>query len=306
MYHYVRDDSILFPFSRHKEINEFVKEINFLKKEHTFLSIEDLDLENVSLEKSYILTFDDGIKDHLKVAEILKSKNINASFYIPIKPLLNNEILPVHKTHIICSHLGGESLNLLKNACIELGIDIEHLISNYEKLKYGKIYSKQEDENSIKEFKRIINYYGDINLRDKLLNNILKKIGLNSLKAEDFYLTKNEIKYISSLGFEIGSHSVSHTLLSRLKYKEQKYELNYSKVFLENIVNKKVNSFCFPFEEKSYNSSTLGILRELNYSYAISVESRDIAPEDLKSSTFELPRYDCNEISKLHPDFNGG
>ena len=29
MYHYVRDDSKLFPFSRHKEMNEFVKEINF-------------------------------------------------------------------------------------------------------------------------------------------------------------------------------------------------------------------------------------------------------------------------------------
>ena len=37
------------------------------------------------------------------------------------------------------------------------------------------------------------------------------------------------------------------------------------------------------------------------YKNSISVESRDILIYDIKSKIYELPRYDCNEIKKLHP-----
>ena len=49
------------------------------------------------------------------------------------------------------------------------------------------------------------------------------------------------------LGFEIGSHGVSHKLLSRLNKLEQKKELLNSKLFLEDLLKKKVESFCYPY-----------------------------------------------------------
>lgn len=300
MYHYVRENSSFFPYSNHKEINNFINEINLIKKDNIFLTLEDLRKSNEFIEKSYLLTFDDGLKDHLNVAETLKLMNVRATFYIPIKPYLNKQILPVHKTHLICSKVGKESLELLKKACIELGIEINSLISNEEKIKYKSAYKHQNEETKIKEFKKIINYYGKIGLRDKLLDWILEKLGLKNVNYEKFYLTRNEIKHISSLGFEIGSHGVSHTLLSRLPYREQLSELKSSKEFLERIIGAKVTSFCFPYGGKSsYDKSTLEILRNLNYHNATSVESRDISQDDLKKFLFELPRYDCNEINKL-------
>ncbi len=300
MYHYVREDSIFFPYSKHKEINDFVNEIKLIKKNNIFLSLEDLKNSKEFIEKSYLLTFDDGLKDHVKVAEFLKSFNAKATFYIPIKPYLNKQILPVHKTHLICSKVGKESLLLLKKACIELGIEINSMILSEEKTRYKSAYNHQDDEAQIKEFKKIINYYGKIGLRDKLLDWILEKLGLQDINYKDFYLTENEIKYINSLGFEIGSHGVSHTLLSRLSYREQLSELKSSKEFLERIISARVNSFCFPYGGKtSYNKKTLEILRKLNYHNAVSVESRDISQNDLKNFSFELPRYDCNEIHKF-------
>ena len=93
----------------------------------------------------------------------------------------------------------------------------------------------------------------------------------------------------------IGSHTESHTLLTRLSYREQLKELKNSKIFLEKIINKNIDTFCYPFGGKtSYNDNTLKILKKLKYKLAYSVEYRDISLRDIKQKPYELPRYDCN------------
>jgi peptidoglycan/xylan/chitin deacetylase (PgdA/CDA1 family) len=64
---------------------------------------------------------------------------------------------------------------------------------------------------------------------------------------------------------------------------------------LEKIINKKIDTFCYPYGGKiSYNDNTLKILKKLNYKIAYSVEFRDISEKDIKKNPYELPRYDCN------------
>ena len=48
----------------------------------------------------------------------------------------------------------------------------------------------------------------------------------------------------------IGSHSESHTLLSKLSYKKQLIELKNSKIILEKTINKKIDTFCYPYGRK--------------------------------------------------------
>ncbi len=301
MYHYVREDSINAPYSKHKKLDDFIKEISFMKRNHNFLNVtEAINQKNYSENKnSIILTFDDGLKDHLNVAEILKKHNINATFYIPIQPHLNQELLHVHKAHLITSTYGEESLLLLGKALDTLNIDKFSLENKDEKDLFKNRYINHSDRDGIKDFKKIINYYGCIGLRDLILNQILKSKNIKS-DFESYYLNKKEIKYISSLGFEIGSHGVSHNVMSRLSKKEQYYEINESKTFLEKIIRKKITSFCYPFGRKnSYNSDTIELLNKAKYQNAISVDSRDIILEDIMKNIYEIPRYDCNEIERV-------
>lgn len=301
MYHYVREDITNAPYSKHKNIDDFIKEISFMKRNHNFLNVtEAINQENyIENKNSIILTFDDGLKDHLNVAEILKKYNIKATFYIPIKPHLNEELLPVHKAHLITSTYGEESLELLEKALSTLNIDKFSLENKDEKDLFKNRYMNHSDRDSIKNFKKIINYYGSIGLRDLILNQILKSKNIKS-DFESFYLNKEEIKHISSLGFEIGSHGVSHTVMSRLSKKEQYYEMSESKTFLEKIIRKKITSFCYPYGRKnSYNSDSIEILSKAKYQNAISVDSRDITLEDIKKNIYEIPRYDCNEIESV-------
>ena len=77
MYHYVREDNPNTPYSKHKKINDFKYECNFLKKNNYFFSLSDSLKKGNFKENTISLTFDDGLKDHLNVAEILKSLDLH-------------------------------------------------------------------------------------------------------------------------------------------------------------------------------------------------------------------------------------
>ena len=289
MYHYIRNKSKLFPNYNTLEKKDYINQIKKFSKTGLINSYEEL---FISSDK-FLPTFDDGFKDHIFAAEVLKKNNSIGIFFIPTSPLKNNIILDVHKTHLILGKVkSSKALHELEKYLYKNKITKFY---NYnEKLRYKSAYKKHNDEDDKKQFKKIMNYYGDLKLKHKILNYLLKKFEIN-IKPKDYYLNKKEIKYLKSLGMLIGSHSESHVLLSRLSYREQFKELNNSKIFLEKIINKNIDTFCYPYGGRiSYNDNTLKILKKLKYKLAYSVEYRDISLKDIQKKPYELPRYDCN------------
>ena len=289
MYHYIRNKSKLFPNCNVLGKNDYTNQIKKFSEKGLINSYEEL---FISSDK-YLPTFDDGFKDHIFAAEVLKKNNSIGIFFISTSPLKNNTMLDVHKTHLILGKVkSSEALNELEKYLYKN--KITKFYNNNEKSKYKLAYKKHLDEDDKKQFKKIMNYYGDLKLKHKILDYLLKKFEINT-KPNDYYMNKKEIKYLKSLGMIIGCHSESHTLLSRLSYREQFKELSNSKIFLEKIINKSVDTFCHPFGRKtSYNDDTLKILKKLKYKLAYSVEYRDISLKDIQQKPYELPRYDCN------------
>ena len=289
MYHYIRNKNKLFPYYDILEKKDYIKQIKKFSKTGLINSYEELFLDN----DKYLPTFDDGIKDHIYAAEILRKYNAVGLFFIPTSPLKNNEILDVHKTHLIVGKIKGlEALNELEKYLNKN--KIKNYYNQKEKVKYGTAYKENNDELYKNEFKKIMNYYGNLKLKHKILDYLLKKFEIY-IKPKDYYLNKKEIRYLSSLGMIIGSHSESHTLLSRLSFKKQFEEIKNSKIFLEKIINKNIDTFCYPYGGKiSYNKDTLKILKKLKFKLAYSVEYKDINFKDINNKPYELPRYDCN------------
>ena len=289
MYHYVRNKNKLYPYYNILEKKNYINQIKKFSKKGLITSYEELFIKS----DKFLPTFDDGFKEHIYAAEVLKKYNAIGIFFIPTSPLKNNTILDVHKTHLILGKVKSlEALNELEKYLLK------NKINNYynqkEKLNFKKVYKNQTDDNYKKKFKKIMNYYGNLKLKHKILDSLLKKFEIN-IKPKDYYLNKKEIKYLDSLGMIIGSHSESHTLLSRLSYEKQFKEIKNSKIFLEKIINKDVKTFCYPYGGKiSYNYNTLKILKKLKFKLAYSIEYRDISFKDIKNKPYELPRYDCN------------
>lgn len=289
MYHYIRNKNKLFPNYNFLKKKDYIQQIKYFSMEGLINSREELFIST----NKFLPTFDDGLKDHIFAAEILKKNNSIGIFFIPTSPIKNNIILDVHKVHLILGRVkSSEALNELEKYLFKNKISKFY---NYkEKFKYESAYQHHLEEDGKRHFKKIMNYYGDLKLKNKILNHLLKIFEIN-IKPKDYYLNKKEIKYLKSLGMIIGSHSENHALLSRLSYAEQFKELNNSKIFLERIINNNIDFFCYPYGGKiSYNKNSLKILKKLKFKLAFSVEFRDISLNDIKKKPYELPRYDCN------------
>jgi peptidoglycan/xylan/chitin deacetylase (PgdA/CDA1 family) len=61
------------------------------------------------------------------------------------------------------------------------------------------------------------------------------------------YMTWENIKQLSDSGMEIASHSVTHKYLNALNDKKIFFELNNSKIKIEQMIGKEVSSFAYPF-----------------------------------------------------------
>lgn len=102
-------------------------------------------------------------------------------------------------------------------------------------------------------------------------------------------ITENELKEIAkSPLIEIGAHTMTHPHLSALPSEKQKYEIEESKKILENILNKPVVSFSYPFGSKSdFSTETMRIADEAGFQIALTTIKENIKKD---SSLFAIPR----------------
>jgi len=97
-------------------------------------------------------------------------------------------------------------------------------------------------------------------------------------------LSHAEMRSLSSEGFEIGAHSVSHKLLRGLSAEEITKEVAPCKPMLEDILKKEVRMFCYPWGR--YDSNVVRALRRAGYSGARTVR---MLATGLEFNSFEMP-----------------
>jgi len=94
----------------------------------------------------------------------------------------------------------------------------------------------------------------------------------------DYYKTKQKCKHlsweqlkeISDLGIEIGSHSHSHQDLKSLNYKEILKEIEYSKKILEDKLGNPINFFSYPFGR--FDKRIMKKCKEIGYWGAVTMK----------------------------------
>ena len=308
MYHYVRDneDYVYDVFSRRK--NEFIKQVEFLNRNFYACSISDKEEINYFLnseEQGFILTFDDGYKDHLFCAEFLNQIGLTG-IYFPSCNIFDENLLDVNLLHLILGNKDCKIDKLFND--LQIYIDNYHLkikssIFNYfgssvdDYLKFVK--PKRFQSKKISAFKFLLqrDIEGDLNRKnilEELFRNLYKKDFKNYVN--NFYLTSQEMRYMKKLGSKFGSHGLSHRHLHSLNKSEQKNEIigSFSKLKKEDLIlNNDLNFLCYPYG--SYNKDTLDISSENKVDFAFTVEAK-LADLRSQGSVLELPRWDTNNF----------
>lgn len=100
---------------------------------------------------------------------------------------------------------------------------------------------------------------------------------------------KELIKLIKEPLIEIGSHTVNHPRLTTQSLRGQEFEIKSSKFRLENMVNRKLNGFSYPFGTKQdYNIDSINIVKKTGYTYATANYPNHITNN---TNLFALPRF---------------
>jgi len=113
------------------------------------------------------------------------------------------------------------------------------------------------------------------------------------------HLDWSELKEMDDAGFEIGSHTQSHELLTRMNYNQQMSELSQSKKELENGLRNEVYSISYPFGR--FNQDTIHCAEEAGYKYGLaSLYIKAINGDNLNYTLkrYNIYRFDTDEQFK--------
>jgi peptidoglycan/xylan/chitin deacetylase (PgdA/CDA1 family) len=89
---------------------------------------------------------------------------------------------------------------------------------------------------------------------------------VTSVLGEPGRLSREQVKAMADGGMEIGSHSATHVDLRGLRRRRQMEEASASKRVLEDLLGRRVVSFCYPGGASS--EMTAGVLEEAGYWFA--------------------------------------
>jgi peptidoglycan/xylan/chitin deacetylase (PgdA/CDA1 family) len=158
-------------------------------------------------------------------------------------------------------------------------------------------YKRQKNDEYVSAVKRTLNFYIGLEHRRPVMDRLLGEFGVDERAAAgEFYLREAEVRGLHEAGMIVGSHTVSHPVMSKLAPAEQDAEIRQSFERLEQATGGlAVRTFCYPYGGyHSFTPETEALLESHGCLFSFNVEPRDMDADFLTNRRQALPRYDCN------------
>ena len=125
--------------------------------------------------------------------------------------------------------------------------------------------------------------------REEAICRIRQWAGVSDRYTAARCMTSEELREVSrGTLLSVGGHTISHSRLSQLSESSQWNEISESKSILERIISRPVDTFSYPFGDRSdYTDRTVEEVRAAGYRLACSNFEGAVGP---KSDRFQLPR----------------
>lgn len=113
-------------------------------------------------------------------------------------------------------------------------------------------------------------------------------------------LTWSEVAELSTAGIEMGTHTVTHPVLTKLSWRDIEHEVRTCKDELEQHLGQPVWSFshpyAFPRERFAYCKRLKSMLQSVGYESAVTTM---VGTASLRCERFMLPRFPVNDADEL-------
>jgi peptidoglycan/xylan/chitin deacetylase (PgdA/CDA1 family) len=298
-YHYVRDlPRTRFPRIKGLLTENFRRQIVALGQRYEMATLASalafLQGEYRPPRDLCLLTFDDGLKDHVTdVLPLLSERRLQGVFFVPTACLEQTHVAAVHKNHFL---LAAVEFDEYRRAFLgELSRRHPETKTDVDPASVATTY--RWDTPEVGAFKFLLNYRVPGSVRDAILDVLFTAyLGDEQAFARELYLSWQDACQMQETGMVVGGHSHNHTALSLLSDEHQRKDLEMCTALLQRRLRPQALwPFCYPYGGKhSYNDVTVQTIRALGYSCSFStVPGINHVAQDL----FALRRVDTNDLA---------
>ena len=215
----------------------FREHLNYLTSHYQIVSLSKV--AELIAERKHIpsglavITIDDGYRDAYDIAyPILREFNVPACLFVVTDFIEEKSWLWTDKIKYATSRSNVRWLEVFLNDCL-IRIELTDAQSRKSAANYINSLLKTMPNES----------------KEQVILKIATSLGVDlpEKTTEDYQpLTWGEVRELNAAGIEIGSHTVTHPILTRVDHNQLRFELHESKLHLEARLRSNVNLFCYP------------------------------------------------------------
>lgn len=108
--------------------------------------------------------------------------------------------------------------------------------------------------------------------------------------------TKQKKEFVDS-GWEIGAHTLSHCDLTNIPEEQARYEIEMSKISLEENLQTNIISFAYPYGK--YNDSTITMVKKSGFEFAVATDTGGMLIDDDRFAIFRVNMFPEENLFQL-------
>jgi peptidoglycan/xylan/chitin deacetylase (PgdA/CDA1 family) len=291
MYHYVRDPDPRHPGIAAITLDDFEGQIDHLLRHYEPLEPDALlaaAREGTPVPDGFVLTFDDGLRDHYdNAAPVLERHGIHGIFAPIGLPYLRGRIPFVQKNQFVRGRLGEDEVaDAYAAAAEEVApeADVPGIMAS------APIGDYRRGSEKYLRFK----YASNRLIPREVSERIMDRLFAEHVSADEagfvreLYLTTDEIVELRRRGHSIAGHSISHPSLPQLDEPEQEREIAGAVDWLGGLLGEPLAWFNYPYGDRDERSERVCERLGLTIAYSTRPPADWVAHEE----RFRVPRVD--------------
>ena len=236
------------------------------------------------------LSFDDGYRDNARVlGPLVECNRVGATVFLESRPLDERRVNWSHKYFWLLAKLGPEGLVERYGA---------HSGPTHTFLTLNQMIAESRG-NERYHLKRILKYEAPPEERDCALDLAFSEAGGNEARlCEELCMDWDEARALAARGVELGGHTVTHAILSKLPPDEQRREIEQGAASLARNLGKAPTTFAYPWGRRwDYDEASREAARSAGFTCAVHMHPGVNRPN---TQPYELHRVAIDGSAKLH------
>lgn len=262
-------------------VDNFEEQIKYLSENYQIVRFEE-DWDEIS-GKAIAITFDDGYADNYQNAlPILEKYKVPATVFIATGSIGKDE-----------EFWYDELERLLTTG--DLRNEYFKLIDPVYEYRWETKTKEQRLEVAL-TLRWLLRKDPSLNRRESWFRQLRDWAQLGETgRYENLPLNEQQLRELGNSPYiTVGGHTVTHRSLGALTKEEQKGEIEQSILYLEKVIDKKIEVFSYPFgQQADYTENTIELLKEYGIKKAATTEARCAESENC---LFKIPRLKVENL----------